>query len=187
METGQVTQILIQSRMGDHRALDALFPIVYEEMSRIAQRQLRAFRPGDTMNTSAVVHEAYLRLIDQTQVAWQDRAHFFATAARAMRFIIVDYARQRGAQKRGGGAAMLSLDDVDVPFEEQAGVLLALNEALTRLGAVDARLAQVVECRYFGGMSEEETARALGVSDRTVRRDWTKARAWLYMEMEADA
>src|SRR5690606_24041989 len=145
--------------------------------------QLGAFRPGDTMNTSAVVHEAYLRLVDQTRASWNDRVHFFATAARAMRFVIVDYARRRTAEKRGGRDALFRLSEIDVPEEELASIVLGLDEALTRLSEVDERLGKVVEYRFFGGLSEEETAQALGISDRTVRREWTKARAWLMLEL----
>ena len=186
MESEGLTQILVRSRQGDPSAVNALFPLVYDQMAGIAHRQLGGFRPGETLNTSALVHEAYLRLVDQTQVDWQDRVHFFATAARAMRFIIVDYARRRSAQKRGGGAGMLRLDEVDVPVEEQAGILLALDEALSRLSQVDERLGRIVECRFFGGLSEQETAQVLGVSDRTIRRDWNKAKAWLYLELSSE-
>lgn len=184
-DAGAVTQLLIRSREGDRDAFDALFPHVYEDLFRIAHRQLGRFRPGDTLDTSALVHDAYLRLVDQTHASWQDRGHFFATAARAMRFIIVDHARQRSTQKRGGGVSLLRLDDADVPVNEQAEMLIALDDALTRLAGVDERLARVVECRFFAGLTEVETAEALGVTDRTVRRDWLKARAWLHVELSA--
>ena len=177
-----ITEILIRSR-GDPGGIDELFPLVYEELSRIAHRQLGRFRPGDTLNTSALVHDAYLRLVDQTRASWTDRAHFFATAARAMRFIVIDYARQRSAEKRGGRASLLRLDEVDVPIEEQADLLVALDEALTRLAGVDERLGRIVELRFFGGLTEVETAEALGLSDRTVRREWLKAKAWLHCEL----
>lgn len=184
-DTGSITQLLVRSRDGSADVLDELFPLVYEELSRIAHRQLAFRRSGETLNTSALVHDAYLRLVDQTQAVWQDRTHFFATAARAMRFILVDHARRRGAQKRGGGASLLRLDDVDVAAEEQAGILLALDEALIRLDAVDARLGRIVEYRFFAGLTEAETARLMNVSERTIRRDWTKAKAWLYCELSA--
>jgi RNA polymerase sigma factor (TIGR02999 family) len=175
--------MLLESRDGDRSRLDALFPLVYDELSRIAHRQLGRFRPGETLNTSALVHDAYLRLVDQTQANWHDRGHFFATAARAMRFIIVDYARQRSADKRGGGASLLRLDEVDVPVEEQANLLVGLDETLTRLAAIDERMAKLVELRFFGGLTEVETAEVLGLSDRTVRREWLKAKAWLHCEL----
>ena len=182
-ENGAVTQLLIRSREGDRGAFDALFPFIYDDLTRIAHRQLGRFRPGQTLNTSALVHDAYMRLVDHTQASWKDRGHFFATAARAMRFIVVDYARQRTAQKRGGRTSLLRIDDVDVPVAEQAEILIALDEALTRLAEVDPRLGQVIECRFFAGLTEVETAEALGVTDRTVRRDWLKAKAWLQVEM----
>jgi RNA polymerase sigma factor (TIGR02999 family) len=185
VDPGMVTQILVASRE-DRGALDQLLPLVYEELSRIARRHLRRQTPGHTLNTVALVHEAYLKLVDQTLVSWQDRTHFFATAARAMRQILVDYARRRGAQKRGGGVRPLSLDDVDVAVEEQAAFLIGLDEALTRLGTVNERLAQIVEYRFFGGLTEEETAAALDISDRTVRRDWIKAKAWLRIELSGE-
>jgi RNA polymerase sigma factor (TIGR02999 family) len=178
-----ITEILRQSRGGDRAGLDALFPLVYDELSRIAHRQLGRFRPGETLNTSAVVHDAYLRLVDQTEAGFADRAHFFNTAARAMRFVIVDYARQRSAGKRGGGASLLQIDEVDVPVGEQADLLLDLDETLTRLAAVDERMAKIVELRFFGGLTEVEAAEALGLSDRTVRREWLKAKAWLHCEL----
>jgi RNA polymerase sigma factor (TIGR02999 family) len=177
-----ITEILLRSR-GDPSSIESLFPLVYDELSRIAHRQLGRFRPGDTLNTSALVHDAYLRLVDQTRASFTDRAHFFATAARAMRFIIIDYARQRSAEKRGGRASLLRLDEVDVPVAEQAELLVALDEALTRLAAVDERLGRIVELRFFGGLTEVETAEALGLSDRTVRREWLKAKAWLHCEL----
>jgi RNA polymerase sigma factor (TIGR02999 family) len=182
-DAGTVTQLLVLSREGDKDAFDALFPHVYADLSSIAHRQLGRFRPGDTLNTSALVHDAYLRLVDQTRASWKDRGHFFATAARAMRFIVVDHARQRSAQKRGGRMSLLRLDDIDVPAEERAELLVALDESLTRLSEVDERLGKVVECRFFAGLTEVETAEALGVTDRTVRRDWLKAKAWLQLEL----
>jgi RNA polymerase sigma factor (TIGR02999 family) len=182
-----ITDMLLQARDGDQSVVDALFPLVYDELSRIARRQLGRFRPGDTLNTSALVHDAYLRLVDQTRTGWNDRAHFLATAARAMRFVIVDYARERSADKRGGrGTSLLRLDEVDVPVEEAAELLVELHEALTRLATVDERLARIVELRFFGGLTEVETAEALGLSDRTVRREWLKAKAWLHVELSGD-
>ena len=157
--------------------------MVYEELKRIASRQLGRQQDAHTLSTTALVHEAYLKLVDQTRAEWVDRAHFYAVAAQAMRRILVDHARKHRAAKRGGGDRRVPLDDVDLPIEERAELLVALNEALERLAALDSRLAQVVECRYFGGLSEEETAAALGVTARTVRRDWVKARGWLHEEL----
>ena len=179
----RITQLLLRSRDGERGAFDALFSQVYDELSRIAHRQLRRFRPGETLNTSALVHDAYLRLVDQTLATMNDRGHFLATAARAMRFIIVDYARTWSAQKRGGGVSLLRLDDIDLPVAEQAEVLLALDDALQRLAAVDERASRIVECRFFAGLTEIETAEALGLSDRTIRREWLKAKAWLHREL----
>lgn len=186
VDAGVVTQLLIASRGGDPSALDRLLPLVYDELSQIAHRHLRRQPAGQTLNTSALVHEAYLKLVDQTVASWHDRTHFLATAARAMRQILVDYARRRMAAKRGGGARHLALDDVDVAVEEQAAFLVGLDEALTRLSAVNERLGQIVEYRFFGGLTEEETAAALNLSDRTVRRDWIKAKAWLRLELQAE-
>jgi RNA polymerase sigma factor (TIGR02999 family) len=160
-----------------------LFAVLYDELRRIAHRQLLGQPRGATLNTTALIHEAYLRMVDQTQVDWEDRARFFGYAARTMRAIIVDYARRRGAQKRGGRLARLPFDDADLPIDVQADAILAVDEALTRLARVSERLSQIVECRFFGGMSLDETAAALSISDRTVRRDWIKAKAWLYDEL----
>ncbi len=164
-------------------ALDQLVPIVYEELRRIAHRQLRDERPGHTLNTTALVHEAYMRLTGIERVEWQDRAHFLAVAARVMRRVLVDYARSRGRDKRGGGAVPVPLiDALDVPAG-QAEDLTDLDEALERLGALSQRQCHVVECRCFGGMSVEETATALGISEATVKRDWAFSRAWLNREL----
>lgn len=178
-----ITELLLRSRDGERTVFDELFAQVYDELSKIAQRQLRRFRPGDTLNTSALVHDAYLRLVDQTVATWKDRGHIFATAARAMRFVVVDFARRQSAQKRGGAVSLLRLDDVDVPVEEQAELLLALDDALSRLASADERLSRIVECRFFAGLTEIETAEALGLSDRTIRREWLKAKAWLHCEL----
>jgi RNA polymerase sigma-70 factor, ECF subfamily len=175
--TEPITSILVAYRHGQADAFDRLVSLVYPELRRIARRQLRPWRPGLSLDTSAVVHEAYLKLVDQTQVEWQDRGHFFAIAARAMRQVIIDYARKRSAQKRGGGN--VSLGDREVAIQAQAAELLELNELLGRLEAEDPRLLQIVECRFFAGYSEAETAKALGVSTRTVERDWLRARIWL--------
>ncbi len=179
----QVTQLLHGARGGDHGAFDRLLPLIYDELRAIARRQLRREQIGHTLRSTALVHEAYLKLVDQAGVEWRDRAHFFGIAARAMRQVLIDYARRRGAEKRGGDVVRTTLSDqelaLDVPLEE----LLALDDALTRLAEVDERLRQVVEYRFFGGMPEEEIAEVLGVSTRTVQRDWLRARAWLYAKL----
>jgi RNA polymerase sigma factor (TIGR02999 family) len=184
-ESGQrdITGLLAAWRAGDAEAFDRLFPLVYDELRRMAHRQLGAERADHTLETTALVHEAYLKLVDQTRAQLTDRAHFFAVAARAMRRILVDYARRHRALKRGAAAAPVSLSDAALVAEERADTLVALDEALTRLAEVDARLSHVVECRFFGGLTEEETAEALAVTARTVRRDWVKAKGWLHREL----
>jgi RNA polymerase sigma factor (TIGR02999 family) len=182
-----VTQLLRASRGGNREALDRLFSLLYDELRRVAHRQLLSEQRDATLNTTALIHEAYLRMVDQNQVGWEDRAHFFGYAARTMRAIIVDYARRRSTGKRGGGMARLSFDDRDLPVEAQAETIVAVDDALTQLAAVNDRLSRVVECRFFGGLSVEETAAALSVTDRTVRRDWIKAKAWLYDALSGEA
>jgi len=178
-----MVELLRGVRAGDRTEFDRLFTSVYDELRRVAHRQLRDRRAGQTLDTTALIHETYLRMVDQTRAEWADRAHFFAYASRAMRTILVDYARRQGTAKRGGRQPRFSLEDRDLPVEEQGEFLVALDEALTGLATLSDRLARTVECRFFGGMTEEETAEALQVSDRTVRRDWLKARAWLYAEL----
>jgi RNA polymerase sigma factor (TIGR02999 family) len=182
-----VTQILRASRSGSRPAVDRLFALLYEELRRVAHHQLDAGGRGATLNTTALINEAYLRMVDQTRASWEDRAHFFAYASRTMRTVIVDYARRRGARKRGGGMGRLSFQERDLPVEDQAEMIVAVDDALTRLAKVSERLCRIVECRFFGGMSVDETAAALGVSDRTVRRDWIKAKAWLYAALYGEA
>jgi RNA polymerase sigma factor (TIGR02999 family) len=184
--TGNITALLAAHREGDPEAFDRLVPLVYDDLRRIASRQLRRLRGAATLDTTALVHEAYLRLVDQPVLDVDDRNHFFGIAARAMRQIVIDHARKRGAQKRGGGRSPVSLDRVQIAIHEQAEVLLALDEALERLGLLNERLTRVFECRYFAGLSEQETADALAVSLRTVQRDWVKGRAWLRRELAAD-
>jgi RNA polymerase sigma factor (TIGR02999 family) len=176
---------LLEPFQGGSSALDGYVPVAYDELRRIAHQALRHERPGHTLTTTALVNEAYLRLVDQTQGEWSDRAHFLAVASQMMRRILVDYARRHRAGKRYGARDAVSLDDaavVDIATlaDERAELLVALDDALTRLAEIEPRLAQVVECRFFGGLTEEETAAALGVTDRTVRRDWVKAKGWLY-------
>ena len=178
----QITDLLLQIRGGSPDAMDRLFHSVYGKLRRIAGRQLRGERPGHSLGTTGLVHETYLKLADQTRVQWQDRTHFYRVAARAMRRILVDYARRYRAQRRGGELRRVSLDE-EATVAERGETLLALDEALERLAAKNERLSSVVECRYFGGLTEEETAETLGVTTRTVQRDWAKARGWLYLEL----
>jgi RNA polymerase sigma factor (TIGR02999 family) len=187
-----VTAALVALRNGAPGAMDRLMPLVYEQLRRIAHRQLGSEPTGHTLSTTGLVHEAYLKLVDQKRAQWQDRAQFFAIAAGAMRRVLVDYARRHRAARRGGGRegaarTPVSLDDVNIPVAERADVIVALDEALDRLARMDARLAQVVECRFFGGLTEAETAAALAVSQRTVAREWAAARAWLHQELRGDA
>ncbi len=178
-----ITRLLKAHGRGEDGAFDRLMPMVYDDLHRIARRQLRRGRRGDTLNTTGLVHEVYLKMVDQSRASWQDRSHFFAISARAMRQIIVDYARQRLAAKRGGGQAHAELDESRIAIEAQADWLLAVDQALGRLAELDERMARTVECRFFAGLTEEETAEALGVSVRTVQRDWQRARGWLKEEM----
>ncbi len=178
------TDLLIAHRNGDDRALEQLLPRIYEDLRRIARMQLARLRPGNTLDTTALVHEAYLKLFDESRVEPNDLDHFFALAARAMRQLLVDHARQRTTLKRGGGVAPVSLELLQVGVERQADTLLAIDQALAGLTRNNPRLTQVFECRFFAGLSEEETARALAVSLRTVQRDWAKCRAWLRRELE---
>lgn len=170
--------------------MDRLFPLVYGELQRIAHRQLGMERPGHTLETSALVHEAYIKLVGLDRMEWRGRAHFFAAAAGAMRRILIDHAERRGARKRGGGRRRVPLEDVDIPSrtsldDRSLEELLALDRALNRLRIMDERQAKVVECRFFAGMTIEEVAEALDVSAMTVKRDWTAARAWLNRELGA--
>jgi RNA polymerase sigma factor (TIGR02999 family) len=179
------TQLLLKARTGDRAAFDRLFAQVYEELRRIAHQRLQRHRPGETLNTTGLVHEVYLRLIDRTRLELHDREHFLALASRAMRFILVNHAEARAAQKRGSGRAPIPLERVQVAAEGQSMDLLALHQALERLGGYDARLGQLVELRFFGGLTYDEIAEVRGVSVPTVRRDWTRAKGWLYRFMES--
>ena len=188
MDTRSITDLLIDVRQGSPEAMNRVLPLVYEELRRIAKRQLHRERAGSTLDTGALVHEAYLRLVDQTRVRWGDRGHFFAVAAMAMRRILVDHARRRRTAKRGGSLFRVPLDEAtSLPIEDRAELLVRLDDALRRLAAVDERLSRVVECRYFGGLTDEETAEALQIGVRTVRRDWVKAKGWLYEQLQRDA
>jgi RNA polymerase sigma-70 factor (ECF subfamily) len=168
---------------GDKQALDRLAPLVYRELHRIAVRMMFAERPNHTLQATALVNEAYVRLVDARQVTWQDRAHFFALCARAMREILIDHARTRASAKHGGGQVSIELDEGLTPGPSPGANLLELDDALKRLAALDPRKSQVVELRFFGGLSLDETAHTLKVSPRTVKRDWQLARAWLYREL----
>ena len=183
--TQPLTELLLALRDGRAGVVDQLYPLVYEELHRIAHRALRGERTGHTLGTTGLVHEAYLGLVDQTRLEYRDRAHFYGIAARAMRHILVDYARRHGAAKRGGNQRAISLDEAILAVEDRAEALLALDEALSELEALDPRLGQVVQCRFFGGLTEEETGEVLGVTARTVRRDWLKAKGWLYHHLSA--
>ncbi len=181
------TQLLLDARSGDREAFDRLFSHVYDELRQIAHRRLLQYRPGQTLDTTALVHEAYLKLVDRARSGGRDRAHFFALASRAMRFVLVDYARARSAQKRGGRAADVPLDAVQVAAEERASDLLMLADALEQLSSVSTRLSEIVDYHFFGGMTFDEIAEATGMSAPTVKRDWVRARAWLYRSMQAAA
>jgi RNA polymerase sigma factor (TIGR02999 family) len=165
---------------------DAFAPLVYDELRRIAHRHLRSERPGHTLSTTALVHESYLKLAEQTRAVFRDRTHFLAVASQGMRRILIDYARGHRAARRGGEHQHVTLDDAYVAAVEQGETLIALHEALERLEQLDPRQGRVVECRFFGGMTEPETALALAITERTVRRDWVKAKAWLYAELYSD-
>jgi RNA polymerase sigma factor (TIGR02999 family) len=175
----QVTKILLAHGRGEEGAGDQLIELVYSKLRRIAHNQLRRGRPGQTLNTTGLVHEAYLKLVDPMQASWNNRRHFFAAAAKAMRHIIIDYARHKQRVKRGGGLQHVPLDEQKIAVEEHASELMELNRALEQLSAVSDRLVQVVECRFFAGLTEQETAETLETSVRTVQRDWRRARAWL--------
>ena len=179
----EITRLLVAWSDGDETALEELTPLVYEELHRLAHHYMSHERPGHTLQTSALVNEAYVRLVDWKNVRWQNRAHFFAVSAQFMRRILVDFARSRGYGKRGGGMKALALDEAALVSDEKGTDLVALDEALVSLAELDARQSKVVELRFFGGLSIEEAAEVLKVSPATVRRDWSLARAWLHREM----
>ena len=186
MEHDQVAGLLDAFEGGDRDALDRLLPLVYDELRRIAHRELRRERRDHTLSTTEVVHEAYLKLAEHQRVASGEQVRFLAAAATAVRRALVEHARRRDAAKRGGGQRPVTLDEEAIPSTAGSEDLLSLDEALSRLATLDDRLARVVECRYFGGLTEDETAAALGVTARTVRRDWVKARGWLFRELHGD-
>jgi RNA polymerase sigma-70 factor, ECF subfamily len=179
-----VTELLRQVSRGDAAALSHLLPLVYADLQRVAQRALGREHEAHTLSSTALVHEAYLRMVDQRRVQWNDRAHFLAVAATAMRRVLVDHARRQKRLKRGGARQQVTLDDAMLLAAERADALVELDDALVRLGQLNGRLARVVECRFFAGLTTEETAQALAVTTRTVERDWQKARAWLFIQLQ---
>jgi len=182
--TSDVTRLLRRLREGDE-VIDDLLPAVYDELQRIAQNRRREEADDHTLQTTELVHEAYFKLVDHGSVEWEDRQHFFAVAARAMRQVLIDHARTKKAEKRGGAAPKVPLDEMTLPQEKDPTELIALNDALDRLAQRDERSAKVVECRFFGGYTIQETADVLDVSRSTVKRDWRAARAWLNRELES--
>lgn len=185
--TGDITQLLMQWRAGDQSALERLTPLVYDELKHLARRCMRHERAGHTLQTTALVNEAYLRLVKSSRVEWHDRAHFFAISAQLMRRVLVDEARKRRDQKRGGEFTRIALDEALMPAQEREFDLLALNEALDRLAQLAPRKGRVVEMRFFGGLSIDETGAVLGVSADIVKREWRTAKLWLLHELSGDA
>lgn len=183
--SAEITKLLLDWSKGNRVALDQLIPLVYDELRRLASRHMNGEVPNHLLQTTALLHEAYLRLVDQQAVAWQNRAHFFGICARLMRQILVDHARSRGRLKRGGGVRAIELDEAVAMDPARSEEVLAIHDALEKLSAVDARKAQVAELRFFGGLSVEEAAEVLQVSPNTVIRDWSLAKAWLAREMGA--
>jgi RNA polymerase sigma factor (TIGR02999 family) len=186
-DSDNVTRLLIDWSGGNQQALEELLPLIYDELRRLAHNFLYRERPGHTLQTTALVHEAYLKLIDQKDARWQNRAHFFAIAAQAMRRILIDSARRHMAEKRGGHQEKISLDEAPNLSLEPDNSLIALDEALTRLQEIDQQQSRIVELRYFGGLTIEETAEVTKISPATVKREWTMARAWLHQELSADS
>lgn len=184
---GDVTRLLNRLQKGDRKAESLLIPLVYDELRRLASVYMRRERPGHTLQSTALVHEAYIRLSDQKNVSWRNRAHFFAVAAQLMRRILVDHARARLAQKRGSRPDLIAVDEAFAFTPERSNDLLALDEVLNRLGENDPRTLQVVELRFFGGLTVDQAAEAMGISPRTVKREWNFGRAWLRTELEAKA
>lgn len=183
----QITQLLVEWSEGNQSALDELYPLVYDELHRLARRYMSRERKGHTLQTTALINEAYVRLVDQRNVHWANRSHFFAISAQIMRRILIDHARRQAFAKRGGGAQQVSLEEVATVAGVQARDLIRLDEALKCLAEMDPRRSQVVELRYFGGLNNEEIAGVLNVSENTVTRDWKMARAWLYQQLSGSA
>ena len=180
----EITQLLVDWSGGDRAALNELMPLVYDELRRLAHHYMSRERPGHTIQTTALVNEAYLRLVDQKNVSWQNRAHFFGIAAQLMRRILIDYARKHRSAKRGGEVRLVSLDEAAVMTEERAAELTALDEALNNLASFDPQQSRIVELRFFGGLTIEETAEVMKLSVDMVKREWSTARGWLYREMK---
>lgn len=183
VDTHEVTQLLIDWSNGDRAALDALVPLVEEELRRLAHRYMGRERVDHTLQTTALVNEAYVRLVNRKNVQWQNRAHFFGIAAQLMRTILVDHARSRASAKRGGAAGKLQLDEALVVSEQKASEVIALDDALNQLALMDAQQSRIVELRFFGGLTVEETAEVLHLSPATIKREWSTAKAWLYREL----
>jgi RNA polymerase sigma factor (TIGR02999 family) len=181
--THDVTQLLIEWSNGDKAALDKLLPLIHEELRRLAHYYMSRERPGHTLQTTALVDEAYLRLVNRKDVHWQNRAHFFAIAAQSMRSILVDHARNHAYMKRGGGARKIALDEAMVVSQERAAEVVALDEVLKELASFDPQQSRIVELRFFGGLTIEETAEVLDLSPATIKREWSTAKAWLYHEL----
>jgi len=179
----EITQLLDKWSSGNQSALDELYPLVYDELHRLASRYMSRERKGHTLQTTALINEAYVRLVDQRNVHWANRSHFFAISAQIMRRILIDHARSHAYAKRGGGQQKVSLDETATLQVARAAALISLDDALQSLAEIDQRRSQVVELRYFGGLSNEEIAQALGISPNTVTRDWNMARAWLYQQL----
>jgi len=181
--SAQITQLLLSWKKGDETAFEELIPLVYPELKRLARRYMGRENPGHTLQTSALINEAYLRLVDQHNIQWQDRGHFFAVATRVMRHILIDHARGHARTKRGGGASHLPLDDAEALMKERAAEIIELDEALQTLATLDPRKSQIVELRFFGGLTVEETAEVMGLSAITIKREWRSAKAWLHTEI----
>lgn len=185
-KTDTTTALLAQVRAGDAHARERLLPLVYEELRALAERYMRGQRPGHTLQTTALVNEAYIRLVAREAQGWESRAHFMAVAAAAMRSVLIDHARRKGTDKRGGGRRRVPIEGAAILTEDPVEDLLAIDEALTRLSAMDEQKGRIVELRFFGGLTNEDTAQAVGVSPATVKREWRFARAWLYKELTGE-
>jgi RNA polymerase sigma factor (TIGR02999 family) len=179
----EITELLLSWSKGSTAALEDLVPLIYPELRRLARRYMQREDPAHTLQTSALINEAYLRLVDQRSIEWQDRAHFFAVAAQVMRHILIDHARRHQAAKRGAGAFHVALDEAETVSENRAAEFVALDDALTKLATIDERKSRIVELRFFGGLTVEDVARLLGLSPITIKREWRSARAWLQREI----
>src|SRR2546422_5832457 len=186
-DSHEVTQLLIQWSNGDKAALDKLMPLIYSELRQVARHYMSRERPGHTLQTTALVNEAYVRLVNRKGVHWQNRAHFFAIAAQLMRSILVDHARSHAYAKRGGGARKIALDEALAVSQQRAADVVALDDALKRLAEIDPQQSRIVELKFFGGLTIEETAEVLGLSPATIKREWSTAKAWLYHELSASS